>query len=148
MQELHIGDGDMLALHVRDMSARRAPQAGQQQSARQPAAQQQRGRTQPDPETLRLQILGDPLLRENIQRTHPDLAAVLDNSAVFAQTLQNRYEEDRRQQAHVAEEIARLNADPFDLDAQLRIEEMIREQAVQDNLQIAIEHNPEGRSCL
>ena len=154
MQDLQIGDGDMLALHVRDMAARRAPPSGQQQQqqpARQPAAaaqqQQQRGRPQQDPETLRLQILGDPASRANMNRTHPDLARVVDDPAAFAQALRQLQEQERQHQAQVSDQIARLNADPFDLEAQMRIEEMIREERVQENLQNAIEHNPEGWFC-
>ena len=155
MQDLQIGDGDMLALHVRDMSSRRAPPAaGQQHVARPPAAQQQQqqrggggGRPQQDPETLRLQILGDPASRANLARTHPDLALVVDNPAAFAQALRDLQDQERQHQARVWDNNARLNADPFDLDAQMRIEEMIREERVQENLQNAIEHNPEGWSC-
>jgi len=41
------------------------------------------------------------------------------------------------------QQINDLNADPFDIQAQMRIAEMIREERVQENLQNAIEHNPE-----
>lgn len=43
-----------------------------------------------------------------------------------------------------------LNADPFDMDAQRRIEEEIRLQNVSENMDHAMEHNP-GRphhSCF
>jgi DNA damage-inducible protein 1 len=44
------------------------------------------------------------------------------------------------------EQMRLLNEDPFNIDAQRKIEEMIRQQSVQDNLQHAYEHNPEGGS--
>lgn len=144
MEQLHIGDGEMLALHVRDMVGSTGVAASQHRS--QPAAQQQQRRQgdDPDPELLRLQALGNPAWRQQLNDQKPELGAEVDNPERFAQVYrrlraQEREEHMRRQQA-----IQQLNSDPFDLDAQRRIEEMIREERVQENLQNAIEHNPEG----
>ena len=41
-------------------------------------------------------------------------------------------------------EIERLNADPFNVEAQKRIEEAIRQQAVVENMEHAIEYSPEA----
>jgi len=41
-------------------------------------------------------------------------------------------------------EIERLNADPYDVDAQRKIEEAIRQQAVMENMEHAIEYSPES----
>ena len=51
-----------------------------------------------------------------------------------------RADQERRREL----EIARLNADPFDVEAQQRIEEAIRQEAVLENLEHAIEYSPES----
>ncbi|TVY22444.1 DNA damage-inducible protein [Lachnellula hyalina] len=142
MDQLQIGDGEMLALHVRDM-ARAAPRASQ--PARQQAAPQPRGGQggSPDPETIRLQLLGNPEMRAQAVSQKPELAAVIDSPERFAQLFRTWQDTERDEQARRRQHIADLNADPFDIEAQTRIAEMIREERVQENLQNAIEHNPE-----
>lgn len=114
-----------------------------------------------DAEMMRLQILGDPNLMRQLHevryryisfgpldhdagavaQTQPELAnAVQSNPARFAELLrQTRGAEMARQT-----EIERLNADPFDVEAQRRIEEAIRHQAVMENLEHALEYSPES----
>ena len=49
-------------------------------------------------------------------------------------------------QAELAQqqEVERLNDDPYDIDAQQKIEEAIRQQAVMENLEHALEYSPES----
>ncbi|EPE31294.1 Acid protease [Glarea lozoyensis ATCC 20868] len=135
MEQLQIGDGEMLALHVRDMAAPRRPQPAAQ------AAPQQRDGA--DPETLRLRLLGDPAIRQQAANQQPELAAAAEDPQRFAQLFRQMQDSERQEQERRRQHIADLNADPFDIDAQMRIAEMIREERVQENLQNAIEHNPE-----
>lgn len=139
MEQLQIGDGEMLALHVRDMA--RAAQRPPQPTRQQPAQQSRGG--YPDPETLRLQVLGDPRIRQQVTQQTPELAAVVEDPERFAVMVRQMQDREREEQARRRQHIAELNADPFDIDAQMRIAEMIREERVQENLQNAIEHNPE-----
>lgn len=145
LQELSITDGDMLALHVRDMRGNTGvPLVNQPaQPAAAAAAPQRSTPSQQDPELIRLQVLGDPRLRAEIERTNPRMAAALDDSQRFAQLFrETQGQEDQARRARMRE-IAELNDREFDPDAQARIEEIIRQQRVMENLQNAMEYNPE-----
>ena len=75
----------------------------------------------------------------------PDLVdAAVNDPGRFADLL--RQTRARNADAEFAQqrEIERLNANPFDIEAQRRIEESIREQAVMENMQHAIEFSPEN----
>lgn len=148
LTELGITDGDMLALHVRDMrgsttvptSGRPANPPGARSAARPPPAQ--------DPEVIRLQILGDPNLRGELARSRPDLVAVLENPQAFARLFADSLDRERRERDERNRQIQLLNEDPFNPEAQARIEEMIRQERVMENLQNAMEHNPEGKTAV
>ncbi|RYP57410.1 hypothetical protein DL769_009501 [Monosporascus sp. CRB-8-3] len=143
LQDLSITDGDMLALHIRDMRGSTGIPPGareQQQPPRAPAANPMLQ----DPEVVRLQILADPRLRSEAERVNPQLAAAINNPQQFAQIF--RSTADRQEEARRARlrEIEALDNDEFNPEAQARIEEMIRQQGVMENLQNAMEYNPES----
>jgi len=144
MEQLQIVDGEMLALHVRDMvGSTGVPAVRQTQQQARPRGNPSAQGGGPDPETIRLQILGNPQMRAQAASQRPELMAVIDNSERFAQVYRELQDQEREEQARRRQHIQDLNADPFDIDAQMRIAEMIREERVQENLQNAIEHNPE-----
>lgn len=146
MEELGIADGEMLAVHVREArsaaSAAPVPRARPQQQTQAP--QGQGLRQMQDPETTRLQILGNPAMRQHLESQSPELAAVVDDPVTFAATIQNGRDREQRERIERQREIARLNEDHFNVDSQRRIEEIIRQERVMENLQSAMEHNPEG----
>ncbi|EHK22386.1 uncharacterized protein TRIVIDRAFT_200708 [Trichoderma virens Gv29-8] len=150
MEQLQIGDGDMLAVHVRDMRGSTGPP---ESAGRPPAAarqQQSAAATPPvgaenDTEMLRLQILGDPAVRQQLSRQHPELAAAIEDPARFRRIFLDSQDRERREREMRQREIERLNEDPFNVENQRRIEEMIRQERVMENLQNAMEHNPEGQ---
>lgn len=145
MEELRIVDGDMLALHVRDMrgSTGVPEQPGREVRRRRPG-----GGNYQDPEVVRLQILGSQTSRQELQRQNPELAAALDDPERFAQIVNEDIAKEERQRFQRQELIRGLNDDPFDVEKQRQIEEMIRQERVMENLQNAMEHAPEGMySC-
>ena len=146
LAELGVADGELLALHVRETRGSTTVQApsrqAQQGGARPPARQP----TQQDPEVIRLQILGDPNLRGELARSRPDLVAALEDPQRFAGLFADSLDRERRERDERHRQIQLLNADPFDIDAQARIEEIIRQERVMENLQNAMEHNPEGKA--
>ncbi|CAL1700323.1 unnamed protein product [Somion occarium] len=94
-----------------------------------------------DSEMMRLQLLGDPALMQQLQETNPEIAAAARNDpARFAELLRQT----RARHIDTDAEIARLNADPFNIEAQTRIEEAIRQQAVLENMEHALEYSPES----
>jgi DNA damage-inducible protein 1 len=81
-----------------------------------------------------------------VVQNNPELAqAILNDDTEVLQMLlrrqhQHRVELQRRQQ----QELDLMNADPFDVDAQRKIEEAIRQKNVDENWEAAIEYNPEA----
>lgn len=144
LEQLNIKDGDMLGMHVRDpeeVARRRERQlAGPPPSIHAP----QRQRRGPDPELLRLQMLGDPAVRAAVRQQFPELADATENPSRFRDILDRKSREEEQLEAEKEARIAMLNADPFNVEAQKEIEEMIRQAAVMENLQNAMEHTPEG----
>lgn len=124
-----------------------------------------------DSEMMRLQLLGDPgMMRQldevwtsipfdldcgsdpirklalaSLSKVNPELAnAARSDPTTFASLLHTTRE--RQYSADLARqnEIERLNADPFDIEAQRRIEEAIKQQAIFENMEHALEYSPES----
>ncbi|PSR81030.1 hypothetical protein PHLCEN_2v6561 [Hermanssonia centrifuga] len=100
------------------------------------------GRTmEQDAEMMRLQLLGDPNLMRQLQQTQPEIAqAAQSDPARFAELLRQT----RARQIEAEAAVESMNANSFDIEAQRRIEEAIRQQAVFENLEHALEYSPEA----
>lgn len=148
LEEAGVKDGDMLVLLTRP-----PPQQQQrQQPASQPnsmgAQQRQQQGSQGDIERTRLSILGNANAMAQVREQRPALAEAINDSNRFREVWLEMLREDERRERERMEQMRLLNEDPFNVEAQRKIEEMIRQQSVQDNLQHAYEHNPEGESKL
>ncbi|OJT05330.1 DNA damage-inducible protein 1 [Trametes pubescens] len=94
-----------------------------------------------DSEMMRLQLLGDPALMGRLRATNPEMArAAQSNPARFAELLHQTH----ARQLEAERERSMLEGDPFDIEAQRRIEEAIQQQAVLENLEHALEYSPES----
>jgi len=139
----------MLAMLMRqpdqqnNMGTQRRPQPGQQGQQR----RQQQGPDAHQIETTRLSILGNPGAMAQVREQRPALAEAINDSNRFREVWQEMISEDQNRESERIEQMRLLNEDPFNIEAQQKIEEMIRQEQVQNNLQFAYEHNPEGLSC-
>ncbi|CAE6487612.1 unnamed protein product [Rhizoctonia solani] len=100
-----------------------------------PHATAPRGKSSPNP---------PPNSPTHISQNQPELAdAIQNNPQRFSELLRQHRERQREAEFAQQREIDALNADPYDVDAQKRIEEAIRQQAVLENMEHAMEYSPE-----
>ena len=145
LQQCGMTGDSMLGVQVRN------PQAPSEGSSR-PVRPQRRGQqqtgsrqgTQADPEMIRLQAMGNPNILATIRASDPDLANAVQDPARFRQIFEDKLRQKVEMDAEIQRRNDLLSADPFNVDAQREIEEMIRQEGVIENLQNAMEHNPEG----
>ena len=150
LEEVGIKDGDMLAMLTREpgqqnnMGSQRRPQNAQrrpQQGVQPPGSQ-----TPEDIEAQRQSILANPAAMAQVREQRPALADAINDKNRFLEVYNEMIREDEQRREDRLEQMRLLNEDPFNVEAQTRIEEMIRQESVQENLQFAYEHNPEGQS--
>ncbi|KAJ9525562.1 hypothetical protein QJQ45_003058 [Haematococcus lacustris] len=78
----------------------------------------------------------------------PELARAIreDNHALLQEQLRAIHKRRVEHEAALAREMELLEADPLDVDAQRRIEDLIRQKNVDENYSSAMEHSPEVRA--
>ncbi|KAG0151517.1 hypothetical protein CROQUDRAFT_26460, partial [Cronartium quercuum f. sp. fusiforme G11] len=98
-----------------------------------------------DVDRMRLQILGDPQLMAQLRASNPEIADAAERSPErFAQLMSTFQQQQRQSAAQRRHDEELLHSDPYDVEAQRRIEEHIRQERVWENMQHAIEFSPES----
>nr|ODO02671.1 DNA damage-inducible protein 1 [Cryptococcus depauperatus CBS 7855] len=93
-----------------------------------------------DVERMRLQMLGNPSLMSHIKNTDPTMyEAIQGGTESLKKALADLQERQRDAELEKQRQIAALNADPYDIEAQKKIEEAIRFERVVENMQHAME---------
>ncbi|RMZ73499.1 dna damage-inducible 1 [Pyrenophora seminiperda CCB06] len=131
LEDAGIKDGEMLAVVMR---AAPRPNRNLQQPGR-PA--------QPDPEGVRQLVLNDPQQMHKLRQADPELAAAVSDAARWRETYAMRQRQAEESERERQNQIALLNEDPFNVEAQRKIEDIIRQDRVVENLQKAYDENPE-----
>ncbi|CBX90775.1 similar to DNA damage-inducible v-SNARE binding protein Ddi1 [Plenodomus lingam JN3] len=122
-------DGEMLAVMIRRNPT---PRTG---GPRLPA--------QPDPEGVRQHILMNPSSQNDLRTRDPELGAALNDPVRWRETFAMRQRQADEAERERQNQIALLNEDPFNVEAQRKIEDLIRQDRVVENLQKAYDENPE-----
>lgn len=142
-----IKQDDMLGLLVRNQRSQPPSTNRNSGSTPQPNArgqQERRAGPNSDAEMLRLQALGNPAILNQIRAQNEELANAVNDATSFGQIYEQMLRQQQEIEAAKQRELALLNADPFNVEAQAKIEEMIRQELVIENLQHAMDHTPEG----
>lgn len=126
----------------------RQPQAPASQQQRSPAPPAARGpgpspQGLDDPALLQQMLLANPHELSLLKERNPPLAEALLSGDLerFTKVLQEQQQDRARREQ---ERIRLLTADPFDMEAQAKIEEDIRQHNVEENMTIAMEEAPES----
>ncbi|KAL0691209.1 hypothetical protein Bca4012_090888 [Brassica carinata] len=99
-----------------------------------------------NPAAFQQHIGGDSNIMGQLFQTDPELAQVISGSDLnkLQDVLRSRHQQRSVAQRQKEEELALLYADPFDVEAQKKIEAAIRQKGIDENWEAALEHNPEG----
>jgi DNA damage-inducible protein 1 len=99
-----------------------------------------------NPPALQQYLRDTPELMNELIRLNPTLAEAVwaDSPEFFTQVLQQMTAQRRDTEVREQQRISQLNKDPFDAEAQRQIEDQIRLQNIQQNMEMAVEYTPEA----
>ncbi|KAJ4833016.1 DNA damage-inducible protein 1 [Turnera subulata] len=99
-----------------------------------------------DPGAFQQQLRRDSNLMAQLFQSDPELAQVLLGNDLnrLQDLLRQRHRQRSELRRQQEEELALLDADPFDVEAQRKIEAAIRQKGIDENWAAALEYNPEA----
>ncbi|CAI5757509.1 unnamed protein product [Candida verbasci] len=95
-------------------------------------------------EMLRFQILSDPEMQQQIRLQQPELHSALNNPARFKELMINQVRQDQNLNVRNQEELRRLQEDPDNPENQAKILDMIKQEAIEENMKLAWDLTPEA----
>ncbi len=151
LEHYQIREDSMLGLLVQPSydgpeSANRGPEGRSASDAEGPIPPRSGGLQ--DAESVRLQALGNGNLLDNLRYHHPELFLAINDPERFRQIWEYSLRYQNNIEAEKHRELAILNADPFNIETQMKIEEIIRQEQVMENVQSAMDYTPEGKSAI
>ncbi|KAL8243324.1 hypothetical protein R6Q59_009582 [Mikania micrantha] len=99
-----------------------------------------------NPAAFQQQIRNNSGLMAQLLQNDPELAQIITGNDLnkLQDLLRRRYSQRSELRRQQEEEMALLYADPFDVEAQKKIEAAIRQKGIDENWAAALEHNPEA----
>ncbi|GKV44559.1 hypothetical protein SLEP1_g51729 [Rubroshorea leprosula] len=99
-----------------------------------------------NPGALQQHLRRDSNLLGQLFQADPELAQAITGNDLnkLQELLRARHRQRSELRRRQAEELALLHADPFDVEAQKKIEAAIRQKGIDENWAAALEYNPEG----
>lgn len=151
-----VSQGDLLMLAPAEPPAQRQrpaaaasrPQQGQQSQQGQaphPAHQLNPDGSAAAPAAFIQTLKANPELMLQLEHTNPPLADAIrkENVDAMQQELRRFHQHQLQRDAALRHEEELAAADPFDVEAQRKIEELIQQKNIEENLAAALEHSPE-----
>ncbi|XP_047315938.1 protein DNA-DAMAGE INDUCIBLE 1 isoform X2 [Impatiens glandulifera] len=133
-----VNDGDLVMMVVGATAAASSPSARD-------IAQNPDG-SAVNPVAFQQHLLRDSNLMAQLFQADPELAQTLLGNDVnrLQEMLRQRHQQKSEMRRRQDEEMALHYADPFDVEAQKKIEAAIRQKGIDENWAAALEHNPEA----
>lgn len=132
LKDLGIGEDDLIVLRTRDVATNATSSTSQTA----------------DPndriELIRQQALNDPAINEQLRANNPQMHSLLHDPEGFKQALLQMMPPPGYAHAVQQEELRRLQAAPDDPENQEKIMKLIRQQQIEENLQLAYDISPES----
>ncbi|KAL2610463.1 hypothetical protein R1flu_029036 [Riccia fluitans] len=99
-----------------------------------------------NPSAFLSHLRGNQNLMTQLMQRQPDLgnAIIRGDIETMQRFLRSQHAQQLELRRRQQRELELMNADPFDIEAQKKIEEAIRQKNVDENWEAAVEHNPES----